>query len=104
MRRFIWSGEDLKLSRGPARRVQIPVSPIATSRLLYELLGRERLGFLVVSPFRIACKFLHWERGQSSKRVWRSHRIIYFMYSNECALATGTLDARASRRGSAMYT
>jgi hypothetical protein len=38
------------------------------------------LGFLVVSPFRIACVFLHVERGRSSKRVWRSHRIIYFIY------------------------
>jgi hypothetical protein len=36
-----------------------------------------RLGFLVVSPFRIACIFLHVERGRSSKRVWRSPRIIY---------------------------
>jgi hypothetical protein len=35
------------------------------------------LGFLVVSPLRIACKFLHWERGRSSKRVGRTHRIIY---------------------------
>jgi hypothetical protein len=58
-------------------RVQIPVPPSATSRLLYELLGRVRLGFLVVSPFRIACVFLHVERGRSSKRVWRSPRIIY---------------------------
>jgi hypothetical protein len=32
----------------------IPVPPSATSRLLYELLVRMRLGFLVVSPFRIA--------------------------------------------------
>jgi hypothetical protein len=37
-----------------------------------------RLGFLVVSPFRIACVFLHVERGRSSKRVWRSPRIIYY--------------------------
>jgi hypothetical protein len=36
-----------------------------------------RLGFLVVSPFRIAGVFLHVERGRSSKRVWRSPRIIY---------------------------
>jgi hypothetical protein len=50
------------------------------SRLLYEKLGRVRLGFLVVSPFRIACVFLHVERGRSSKRVWRSPRIIYTYY------------------------
>jgi hypothetical protein len=59
--------------------VQIPVPPSATSRLLYELLDRVRLGFLVVSPFRIACVFLHVEPGQSSKRVWRSPRIIYLL-------------------------
>jgi hypothetical protein len=63
------SWEDVKLSRGLPARVQIPVPPSATSRLLYELLGRVRLGFLVVSPFRIACVFLHVERGRSSKRV-----------------------------------
>jgi hypothetical protein len=34
-----------------------------------------RTGFLVVSPLRIACVFLHVERGRSSKRVWRSPRI-----------------------------
>jgi hypothetical protein len=43
-------------------RVQIPVPPSATSRLLYKLLGRVRLGFLVISPFRIACEFLHWDQ------------------------------------------
>jgi hypothetical protein len=33
-----------------------------------------RLGFLVVSPLLIASKFLHWERGRSSKQVRRSHK------------------------------
>jgi hypothetical protein len=70
--------DDAVAASLPAQ-VQIPVSPSATSRLLYELLGRVRLGFLAVSPFRIACKFLHWERGGGSKRVWRSHRIIFCM-------------------------
>jgi hypothetical protein len=62
---------------GLPARVQIPVPPSATSRLLYELLGRVRLGFLVVFFFRIACVFPHVERGRSSKQVWRSPRIIY---------------------------
>jgi hypothetical protein len=53
----------LNRAAGMPARVQIPVPPSATSRLSYELLGRVRLGFLVVCPFRIACKFLHWERG-----------------------------------------
>jgi hypothetical protein len=54
-------GKTLKSAAGPPARVQIPVPPSATSRLLYELLGRVRLGFLVVSPFRSACVFLHVE-------------------------------------------
>jgi hypothetical protein len=74
-------GKTLNSAAGLPARVQIPVPPSATSRLLYELLGRVRLRFLVVSPFRIACVFLHVERGRSSKRVWRSPRIIYlFIY------------------------
>jgi hypothetical protein len=28
---------------------------------------------------RIACVFLHSERGRSSKRVWRSPRVIYLL-------------------------
>jgi hypothetical protein len=44
-----------------------------------------RTGFLVVSPLRIAYAFLHVERGRSSKRVWRSRRIIYFfVYPYTC--------------------
>jgi hypothetical protein len=46
--------------------------------LVFQPLGRVSLGFLVVSTFRIACVFLHVERGRSSKRVWRSPRIIYY--------------------------
>jgi hypothetical protein len=69
--------KTLNSAAGLPERVQIPVPPSTTSRLLYELLGWVRLGFLVVSPFQIACTFLHWERGRSSKRVWRSHRIIH---------------------------
>jgi hypothetical protein len=38
---------------------RILVLPSVTSHLLYELLGRVRLRFLMVSPFRIACEFLH---------------------------------------------
>jgi hypothetical protein len=55
-------GKTLNSAAGLLARVQIPVPPSATSRLLYELLGWVRLVFLVVSLFRIACKFLHWER------------------------------------------
>jgi hypothetical protein len=67
-------GITLNSAAGLPARVRVPVLPSATSRLIYELLGKVRLGFLVVSPFRIACTFLHWDR--SSKQVWRSHRII----------------------------
>jgi hypothetical protein len=63
---------------GLQARVQIPVQPSATSRLLYELLGRVRLRLLVVSPLRIACVFLHVERGLSARRVWRSPRVIHY--------------------------
>jgi hypothetical protein len=72
-------GKTLNSAAGLPARVQIPVPPSATSRLLYELLGRVLLGFLVVSPFRIACVLLHVEQGRSSKRVWRSPRIIYLL-------------------------
>jgi hypothetical protein len=54
-------------AEGLPARVRIPVPPSAASRLLYELLDRVRLGFLVVSQFRIACNFLHLDRGRSSK-------------------------------------
>jgi hypothetical protein len=67
-------GETLNSATGLPARVQIPVPPSVTSRLFYELLGRVRLGFLVVSPIRIAFAFLHVEQGRSSKRVWRSPR------------------------------
>jgi hypothetical protein len=60
-----------------SRPLSYPVPSSATSLLLCELLGRVRLGFLVVSPFRIACVFLHVERGRSSKRVLRIPRIPY---------------------------
>jgi hypothetical protein len=49
-----------------------PGLPRATSRLFAELLGGLRTGFLVVYRLRIACVFLQWERGRSSKRVWHS--------------------------------
>jgi hypothetical protein len=84
-------GKTLNSAAGLPARVQIPVPPSATSRLLYELLGRVSLGFLVVSPFRIACVFLHVERGRSSKRVWRSPRILYlFTYFLDIPLVTSS--------------
>jgi hypothetical protein len=60
--------------------VQIPVCPEPPLVFSHELLSGLRTGFLVVFPLLIACVFLHVERGRSSKRVWRSHRIIYFIY------------------------
>jgi hypothetical protein len=45
--------------------VRIPVLPSATSRRFHELLGGVHLGFLVGSPFRIACEFLHWLRAEA---------------------------------------
>jgi hypothetical protein len=62
-------GMTLNSAAGLPARVRIPALLGATSRLLYKLLDRVRLGFLVVSPFQISCTFLHWERGRSSKRV-----------------------------------
>jgi hypothetical protein len=67
-------------------RVQIPVCPETPLVCSHELLGGLRTGFLVVSPLRIACAFLHVERGLSSKRVWRSPRIIYLLQTEtNCA-------------------
>jgi hypothetical protein len=74
--RWFWADRDLNPS---GQALQISVPPSATSRLLYELLGGVRLGFLVLSPCRIACVFLHVERGRSYKRVWSSSRIMYFL-------------------------
>jgi hypothetical protein len=60
-------GKTLISATGPPARVQIPVPSSATSDIVYELLSRVRLRYLVVSPFRIACVFLHAERGRSSE-------------------------------------
>jgi hypothetical protein len=43
----------LHSAAGPPAWVRIPVLPSASSRLLYKLLGRLRLGLLVVSPFEL---------------------------------------------------
>jgi hypothetical protein len=66
----IGPGMTFKLSREPTCPGSNPGPSIrhleklsATSRLLYVLLGRMRLGFPVVSPFRTADNYLHWERG-----------------------------------------
>jgi hypothetical protein len=72
-------GKTFNSATGLPARVQITVQPSATSHLLNKLLGKVRLGFLVVSPFRIACVLLHVERGRSSKQVWRSPRIYYYL-------------------------
>jgi hypothetical protein len=55
-----------------------------------------RYGFLVVSPFRIACQLLRWERGGSSKQAWRSHGIIYFFIRTRVD-CNGFFDAQSSR-------
>jgi hypothetical protein len=47
-------------------RVRIPVCPEPPLVFSHELLGGLRTGFLVDSPLRIACVFLHWEGDRSS--------------------------------------
>jgi hypothetical protein len=46
-------------------RVQTPVCPEPPLDFSHELLGGLRTGFLVVSPLRIACVFVHVEQGHS---------------------------------------
>jgi hypothetical protein len=66
-------GKTLNSAAGLPARVQIPVPPSATSRFLYELLDRV-LGFLVVSPFRIACKSSTGSEAEAqSGNIWRSY-------------------------------
>jgi hypothetical protein len=67
------SGKTLNSNMRVCARVRIPVCPEPPLVFSHKLLGRLRTESLVVSPLRIACVFLHWERGRSSKRVWRSH-------------------------------
>jgi hypothetical protein len=63
-------------------RVQIQVCPESPLVFSHDLLEGLRTGFLVASPLRIACVFLHVERGRGSKRVWRSLQTIHsFMQS-----------------------
>jgi hypothetical protein len=72
-------------------RVQIPVCPEPPLVFSHELPGGLRTGFLVVSPLRIACVFLHVERGRSSQRVWRSPRIIYYHYGSQSSPGSRSL-------------
>jgi hypothetical protein len=81
-------------------RVRISVCPEPPLVFSHELLGGLRTGFLVASPLRIACAFLHWERGQSIKRLWRSHQkqiLTYLRLQRKSlmfqALVTGLSDA-----------
>jgi hypothetical protein len=46
-------GKTLDSATGPRARVQIPVTPSAIFRLLYDLLGRVRLGFWWFPPFEL---------------------------------------------------
>jgi hypothetical protein len=71
-------GMTLNSAAGLLAWVQIPVPPSATSRLLYKLLGGVRLGFLAVSPFRIACKFIRL-LGVDAK-VPCGYSVITFIY------------------------
>jgi hypothetical protein len=73
-------GMALNLAMRVCAWVQVPVCPEPPLVFSRELLGGLRTGFLVVSPLPIACVFPHVERGRSSKHVWRSHRIVYFLY------------------------
>jgi hypothetical protein len=74
---FTWHWDGLKSAMRACARVQIPVCLEPPLFFSHELLGGLRTGFLVVSSLRIACVFLHVERGRSSKREWRSPRIVY---------------------------
>jgi hypothetical protein len=65
------SGPGMTLAVDVPVRVQIPVPPSATSRLLYELLVRVHVEFRVASPFRIACKFLPGSEAEAYDRQGR---------------------------------
>jgi hypothetical protein len=72
LRPYHSSWEDVELSRGPARPGSNPGPAERHLSSFIRAVSRVRLGFLVVSFFRISCVFLHVERGRRSKRVWRS--------------------------------
>jgi hypothetical protein len=65
----------LKISLARKRLGSNSRLPRAAFVVSYELLGRLRTGLLVLTSLRIACVFLHVERGQSSKPAWRSQQI-----------------------------
>jgi hypothetical protein len=89
---------DLKLSRAHKRPGSIPVYPEPPLVFSHDLLGRSRSGLLVVSPLRIACVFLHCERGRSSQRVWRRHRINHFISPSESLQRTKALSTAMAYR------
>jgi hypothetical protein len=102
---FPWPWNGLKLSHvRMCPRVQIPVCPEPPLDFSHELLCGLRTGFLVVSPLRIASALLHVERGRSSKRVWRSPRIIYlfFLFSEENGDALAQRGSRKRCAGACM--
>jgi hypothetical protein len=70
-----WPWDSRKLSHAPGFKSRSAQSHLSTFRT--SSWAGLRTAFLVVFPLRIACAFLHVERGQSSKRVWRSPQIIY---------------------------
>jgi hypothetical protein len=57
--------KTLNSAAGLPARVQIPVSPSAASRLLYGLLGRVRLGFLLVFPFELHVVSFMWNEAEA---------------------------------------
>jgi hypothetical protein len=74
-------GMALNSAMRAMRRVQIPVPPSATSRLLYELLGRVRLGFLVVPPFELHVYSSMWSEAEAlSEYGVVPKQFIYLFY------------------------
>jgi hypothetical protein len=75
-----WYG--LELSNARMRPGSNPGLPRAPSRLFARVLGGLRTGFLWVFPLRIACVFLHVERGRILSEYGVVPRIIYFVSSS----------------------
>jgi hypothetical protein len=82
---MIGHGMALNSAMRVCARVQIPVCPEPPLVFWHELLGGLRTGFLVVSPLRIACVFLHMSEAEALSEYgmhnFRSIRIKDVVYS-----------------------